>query len=103
LNNEWEQGECQRHREASSVTAAGWSEHVFEQMHYDHSQDQSVTGVTHRREVVAYSRGPYCLMSYVFVLKLRKRGWKAHRLVEGYPEWKAAGLPVDLSAYIELR
>jgi len=50
-----------------------------------------------RREVVAYCRGPYCLMSFEAVLKLRKRGWKARRLQDGFPEWKAAGLPVDLS------
>ncbi len=48
-----------------------------------------------RREVVAYCRGPYCLMSYEAVLKLRKRGWKARRLEDGFPEWKAAGLPVE--------
>ena len=48
-----------------------------------------------QREVVAYCRGPYCLMSFEAVLKLRKRGWKARRLQHGFPEWKAAGLPVD--------
>ena len=47
-----------------------------------------------RREVVAYCRGPYCLMSFEAVMKLRKRGWKARRLEDGFPEWKAAGLPV---------
>ena len=47
-----------------------------------------------RREVVAYCRGPYCLMSFEAVIKLRKRGWKARRLENGFPEWKAAGLPV---------
>jgi len=48
-----------------------------------------------RREVVAYCRGPYCLMSFDAVAKLRKRGWKARRLEAGFPEWKAAGLPVE--------
>ena len=51
-----------------------------------------------KREVVAYCRGPYCLMSFEAVLKLRKRGWKARRLQQGFPEWKAAGLPVDSSS-----
>jgi len=50
-----------------------------------------------KREVVAYCRGPYCLMSFDAVLKLRQRGWKARRLHEGYPEWKAAGLPIESS------
>jgi rhodanese-related sulfurtransferase len=48
-----------------------------------------------KREVVAYCRGPYCLMSFEAVEKLRKRGIKARRLENGYPEWSAAGLPVE--------
>jgi len=48
-----------------------------------------------RREVVAYCRGPYCLMSFEAVAALRKRGLKARRLVDGFPEWRAAGLPVE--------
>jgi rhodanese-related sulfurtransferase/DNA-binding transcriptional ArsR family regulator len=47
-----------------------------------------------RKEVVAYCRGPYCLMSFEAVEKLRKRGWRARRLADGFPEWRAAGLPV---------
>ncbi|MGH8686373.1 MAG: ArsR/SmtB family transcription factor [Burkholderiales bacterium] len=48
-----------------------------------------------RKEVVAYCRGPYCLMSFDAVALLRKRGFKAKRLQDGYPEWRAAGLPVE--------
>lgn len=48
-----------------------------------------------RKEVVAYCRGPYCLMSFDAVEKLRKRGWKARRLQDGFPEWRAAGFPVE--------
>ena len=48
-----------------------------------------------RKEVVAYCRGPYCLMSFEAVQTLRKRGFKAKRLQDGYPEWRAAGLPVE--------
>ena len=47
-----------------------------------------------RKEVVAYCRGPYCLMSFEAVEKLRKRGFRARRLENGLPEWRAAGLPV---------
>jgi len=50
-----------------------------------------------KREVVAYCRGPFCLMSFEAVAALRKRGWKARRLDEGFPEWKAAGRPVESS------
>jgi ArsR family transcriptional regulator len=47
------------------------------------------------QEVVAYCRGAYCVLSYEAVAQLRKRGFKAFRLEEGYPEWKIAGLPVQ--------
>jgi ArsR family transcriptional regulator len=45
------------------------------------------------REVVAYCRGPYCVMSFEAVAALRGRGFDVRRLEDGYPEWKAAGLP----------
>lgn len=48
-----------------------------------------------RKEVVAYCRGPYCLMSYDAVALLRKKGLKARRLEAGMPEWRHAGLPVE--------
>jgi rhodanese-related sulfurtransferase len=48
-----------------------------------------------RKEIVAYCRGPYCLMSYDAVALLRKKGIKARRLEAGLPEWRAAGLPVE--------
>ncbi len=48
-----------------------------------------------RKEIVAYCRGPYCLMSYEAVELLRKKGHKARRLENGLPEWRLAGLPVE--------
>ena len=47
------------------------------------------------REVVAYCRGPYCVLAFEAVAELRKRGLTARRLEDGFPEWKAAGLPVE--------
>ena len=47
------------------------------------------------REVVAYCRGPYCVLSFEAVSALRARGYTVHRLEDGFPEWKAAGLPVE--------
>ena len=47
------------------------------------------------REIVAYCRGPYCLMAFDAVAALRKKGRRARRLEDGFPEWKSAGLPVD--------
>jgi ArsR family transcriptional regulator len=45
--------------------------------------------------VIAYCRGPYCILSFEAVASLRLRGIEAYRLEDGYPEWKAAGLPVE--------
>lgn len=49
------------------------------------------------REVVAYCRGPYCVLSFEAVAFLRGRGYAVHRLEDGYPEWKATGLPVEVA------
>jgi ArsR family transcriptional regulator len=46
------------------------------------------------REIVAYCRGPYCVLAFEAVALLRRRGFKARRLEDGFPEWRAAGLPV---------
>jgi rhodanese-related sulfurtransferase/DNA-binding HxlR family transcriptional regulator len=45
-------------------------------------------------DVVAYCRGPYCVYADDAVRELRRRGYKAKRLVDGFPEWKRAGLSV---------
>lgn len=47
------------------------------------------------KEIVAYCRGPYCVLAYDAVAKLRAKGLRARRLENGYPEWKQAGLPID--------
>lgn len=47
------------------------------------------------QEIVAYCRGPYCVLSFEAVARLRARGFKVRRLEDGLPEWKAAGLPVQ--------
>lgn len=59
--------------------------------------DSYFSKLSKRKEVIAYCRGPYCLMSFEAVAKLRRRGFKAKRLEDGYPEWRAAGLPVERS------
>jgi ArsR family transcriptional regulator len=46
-------------------------------------------------EIIAYCRGPYCILSYEAVAALRRRGFKVRRLEDGFPEWRAAGLPVE--------
>jgi DNA-binding transcriptional ArsR family regulator len=50
------------------------------------------------REIVAYCRGPYCVLADQAVRLLRARGYKALRLVEGLPEWKIKGFPIEFPA-----
>jgi rhodanese-related sulfurtransferase len=47
------------------------------------------------REVVAYCRGPYCVMAADAVALLRKRGFTAHRMEQGVADWRARGLRVE--------
>ena len=47
------------------------------------------------REIVAYCRGPFCVLSFEAVARLREKGFSARRLETGFPEWKVAGLPVE--------
>ena len=49
-------------------------------------------------EVVAYCRGPYCVFADEAVRELTRRGFRARRLAEGFPEWQRAGLPVAAPA-----
>jgi rhodanese-related sulfurtransferase/DNA-binding transcriptional ArsR family regulator len=50
------------------------------------------------REVVAYCRGPWCVLSFEAVAALRSKGFNARRLEDGLPEWREAGLPVETLA-----
>lgn len=58
-----------------------------------HELEKRLSELPKRKEVVAYCRGPYCLMSFDAVQLLRKKGLKARRLQDGLPEWRLAGLP----------
>ena len=59
--------------------------------------EQRLGDLDPKQEVVAYCRGPYCVLSYDAVARLRDRGFAARRLQDGYPEWKLAGLPTDVA------
>jgi rhodanese-related sulfurtransferase len=48
-----------------------------------------------RRDIVAYCRGPYCVMALDAVDVLRRKGFRAHRLEHGVPEWRAQGWRVE--------
>jgi rhodanese-related sulfurtransferase/DNA-binding HxlR family transcriptional regulator len=59
---------------------------------------QHLDAIPSDSEVVAYCRGPYCVYADDAVRELTKRGFKAARLQDGFPEWQRAGLPVELGA-----
>jgi rhodanese-related sulfurtransferase len=50
------------------------------------------------REIVAYCRGPYCVFADEALRVLKRHGFRARRLDEGFPEWRAAGLPEERGA-----
>lgn len=47
------------------------------------------------QQIVAYCRGPHCVLSLDAVVSLRAKGLRARRLEDGFPDWKAAGLPIE--------
>ncbi len=59
--------------------------------------EKQIGGLRRDKQVVAYCRGPYCVLAYEAVAQLRASGFEARRLQDGFPEWKQAGLPVEQS------
>lgn len=57
--------------------------------------EKSLRELPRRKEIVAYCRGPYCAYAPEAVRTLRRHGFRARRLVDGLPEWAAAGLSVE--------
>jgi len=60
--------------------------------------EQRLTELPRKQEIVAYCRGPYCALSFEAVAALRAHGFNVRRFEDGFPEWKAAGLPVECTA-----
>jgi rhodanese-related sulfurtransferase len=56
--------------------------------------ERHIRALPNDAEVVAYCRGPYCVFADDAVRVLRSKGLEARRLVDGFPEWRRAGLPV---------
>lgn len=50
------------------------------------------------QEIITYCRGPYCLLAFEAVKALRKKGFRARRLNDGFPEWKANQHPLEFGA-----
>jgi rhodanese-related sulfurtransferase/DNA-binding transcriptional ArsR family regulator len=60
--------------------------------------ERRLNEIPRNREIIAYCRGPYCLLAHRAVALLRQSGRVARRLRDGFPEWQAAGLPVEGAA-----
>ena len=60
--------------------------------------EQRLASLPRDAEIVAYCRGPYCLLAPRAVELLRERGFHARRLDDGFPEWRLAGNPVAVGA-----
>jgi len=56
--------------------------------------DDALARLPRGAQIVAYCRGPYCVLAVQAVERLRARGFQARRLDGGMPEWRLAGLPV---------
>ena len=73
----------------------------YETAHLPYARSMPLSELTHRlaelprgAQIVAYCRGPFCLMSDEAVALLKKRGFRARKTLDGVSEWQAAGLPV---------
>jgi DNA-binding transcriptional ArsR family regulator/rhodanese-related sulfurtransferase len=73
----------------------------YDTAHLPYARSMPLAELTHRlaelprnAEIVAYCRGPFCLMSDEAVALLKKRGFRARKTFDGVSEWQAAGLPV---------
>ena len=76
----------------------------FDTAHLPHARSLPLTELTHRLaelprdvEIVAYCRGPFCLMSDEAVKLLQSHGFRARKTLDGVSEWQAAGLPITKS------
>ncbi|MDA8363112.1 MAG: metalloregulator ArsR/SmtB family transcription factor [Gammaproteobacteria bacterium] len=60
--------------------------------------EQKLRDLPHDQEIVAYCRGPHCVLAYDAVARLRREGFQARRLEGGFPEWREAGMPVEIAS-----
>jgi rhodanese-related sulfurtransferase len=56
--------------------------------------EKRLSELPRRREIVAYCRGPFCMLSDEAIKLLNARGYKARKILDGVSEWQAAGLPL---------
>lgn len=80
----------------------------YDQGHIPHARSVPLAELEHRlstlprnKQIIAYCRGPYCVLSLEALDILRKRGFKAFRLSDGVLEWQTAGLPVEHTSSVK--
>lgn len=61
-----------------------------------HQLETRLDELPDNREIVAYCRGPYCMLAFEAVARIRRAGRQARRLKEGFPKWLEKGLPTEL-------
>lgn len=61
-----------------------------------HELEQRLGELPAAIEIVAYCRGPYCVLAPEALVTLRASGFRARRLEDGFPEWRLAGMPVEV-------
>lgn len=73
--------------------------------HLPHARSMPVAEIEHRlaelprdRQIVAYCRGPFCVLSNEAVSVLSAKGYRVHKILDGVNEWQAAGLPIEQPA-----
>lgn len=97
--------ELRQHIKAGTVTVLDVRPaEEFALGHIPGAINMSVAELKHRlaelpksKDIVAYCRGPYCVFAFEAVSALRAAGYKARRLEDGMPHWRAAGLPTHAS------
>lgn len=60
--------------------------------------EQRLSQLPENRDIVAYCRGRYCVLSFEVIARLRAMGYTVRRLEDGFLEWKAAGLDIEIAA-----
>jgi rhodanese-related sulfurtransferase/biotin operon repressor len=60
--------------------------------------DDNMKNLDKSKQIIAYCRGPFCMLADEAVEMLKQKGYKAARLENGYPDWEARELPVEESA-----
>jgi rhodanese-related sulfurtransferase/DNA-binding transcriptional ArsR family regulator len=60
--------------------------------------ERRLSEIPEKHPIVAYCRGPYCVLAVQAVEMLRLHGFAAQRLQDGFPEWREEGLPVEIAS-----